>query len=219
MFVADMRKRFTLLGSTKALHRVRTEEAEGMFSCQIIPKLFKRDSGIAVSFRPKQRHHFTEGANPPAASRRPRHQRTHRLEKSILVRLPIDDEPGQRVSRIQWKVLFARPQRSEVQALELQFLLESLPVRRSCDDDGRFTCLQTGGDKSAQRLYEERIAFIELNEMLALPHLAPIRVGRQWKRVGAGMRRSFAEQVFVHTSVRAFKPQEDLASHMRMRKP
>src|SRR6185436_14703852 len=108
MFVADMVKRLAMPGSTKTVHWIGTEQTEGMDSRRIIPELLQRNRRLAVSFRPEQRHHFSEGSDAPAALRRSQQQWTHRLQEAAFIRFRIDHERGKSLSRIQWKILFTR---------------------------------------------------------------------------------------------------------------
>ena len=81
----------------------------------------------------------------------------------------------ERFGRIQRYILSRRVGGGHVQPDGLQAFVELRAMRGRSHDDAGITCGQPGADEVAQRLKQEAVGLVELNDVLLLMQRAPIR--------------------------------------------
>ena len=90
---------------------------------------------------------------------------THNVKKTIRVRHIIDHESRECVSGIHRDVPPFFDRCLNTQALCLQFLDKTIPVRLGSGNDSHITAFQSGCDKTSKAIQKDCIVRIELNLM------------------------------------------------------
>src|SRR3954454_21578601 len=61
MIPANLEQRSSIVFSSKMAPRVGAHQSEGMHPCQFVPNPLQSESGVALSFLPEHRTHFSKG--------------------------------------------------------------------------------------------------------------------------------------------------------------
>ncbi len=160
--------------AAEAEERISGKDRETMHAAHFVPQVFEANGGIPIAAGPQQGHHLAERMDPPAPLAQLRHHASDQLANPLGIGCTVDHDSRQGLGRVEDHEPARCHRFVDVNARRPQRVLNGLTVRGRCDDDARVPFPQRGPDKPGDRVDQERVALVELDEMLVLPHFAPV---------------------------------------------
>src|SRR5258705_2573689 len=139
--------------------------------------VFEVDGSAVVSFRPKDRNHFTKGTYFSFGFVTFLNDSRYRLHKQFFIGPSIHHKFLEQFSRNQGKVASVFDKSIDFDAITFKSLVECMEMCFCSDDDAAIPAVFPTADKPGQCIYEYRITFVDLYNVIARRYFAPEDVG------------------------------------------
>ena len=166
------RGRVTVL--SEAVERIGAKQGKAVYLAQFVPELLQANRRFASAVGPEQGDHLAEGVHLSMVRGQLCDHLADGLVEEVWIGPAVYHELGQRIGGIEHDVPAAFRGLNQIDSGSAQPSLHCLAMLCGGDHDGGLLFGQCGCDVIADRVHEEFVGFIELNEVVLLTDQRPI---------------------------------------------
>jgi len=163
---ADELERGAAGGVVERAHRIGAQQRELVRVRELVPELLQGDRGVRVAGRPQQRDHLAVDTHAATAGPGARELAADGLLEALCVGRSVDHEGLEQLRRIEGDVAAGLDRMLDVDPGGVQRRREHDAMLRGRDDDRRASGVQARADEVADRVGEEPIRLVELDDVL-----------------------------------------------------
>ena len=159
-------RRMPLRRAVKTAHRIGAEERERELAAELRPELLQAYGRVRPPVVPEQGDHFAERPDAaPAAARRAFDHASDDVGETALIGSVVAHELGEAPDRVEGDEPTLAARAAEVEPIGGEPVGELLSMRFGGDDHGGVTRAERGADVPRDRIDQENIAVVELDQV------------------------------------------------------